>query len=369
MRQIAFLILFVSSALAADKTAYVRTDCANNGDGTASSCAGSPGGAGAYKTCGQAITGEVAANANLVTMAGDLIIDAAGTTAETAECTISGFTTSATYLVRLRGDWPGGTWSTAHYRFDYVRSNLGHVDVRDEYVEIDRLQSNNAGTGSGAYYGVYVGEGLGGLSVVVTNSIFTGASSSGTSGGIYFRPNVANARGTFINNIVYGYAGTSSFGLQLDGSGYNNGEIIIAYNNLSHGANRGIVTHGGGSSDALYLKNNATQGNATAGYAIGVNGAHTTNTSATNLSEDTSSPNDTLDSLAIAFVGEGSDFHLASGDTAAKDAGTDLSGDAQYPFSTDTDGATRSGTWDIGPDEITTVAAKALSVLNAMGEL
>ncbi|MBN2564263.1 MAG: right-handed parallel beta-helix repeat-containing protein [Candidatus Eisenbacteria bacterium] len=43
----------------------------------------------------------------------------------------------------------------------------------------------------------------------------------------------------------------------------------------------------------------------------------------------------------------GEDYHLQSGDTALKDAGTDLSA---Y-FTTDIDGITRSGTWDIGPDE------------------
>lgn len=42
------------------------------------------------------------------------------------------------------------------------------------------------------------------------------------------------------------------------------------------------------------------------------------------------------------------DFTLPSG-SALIDAGTDLSGDSGYPFSTDILGATRSGTWEVGP--------------------
>jgi hypothetical protein len=44
-------------------------------------------------------------------------------------------------------------------------------------------------------------------------------------------------------------------------------------------------------------------------------------------------------------------YHLSSFDTAAKDAGVNLSGDVNLPFNTDIDGQTRSGTWDIGADE------------------
>lgn len=71
---------------------------------------------------------------------------------------------------------------------------------------------------------------------------------------------------------------------------------------------------------------------------------------ATNISEDASSPNAAFRNLAVLFVNEaGNDFHLDSSDTAAKGAGTNLSADAQYPFSTDIDGETIT-TWSIGAD-------------------
>jgi hypothetical protein len=48
------------------------------------------------------------------------------------------------------------------------------------------------------------------------------------------------------------------------------------------------------------------------------------------------------------------DFHLSASDpnNVALDAATDLSSDTTNPFSTDIDGQTRSGNWDIGADEV-----------------
>ncbi len=54
----------------------------------------------------------------------------------------------------------------------------------------------------------------------------------------------------------------------------------------------------------------------------------------------------------ITFVDEdGGDFHIDPNDTSAKNQGIDLTSDADFPFTLDIDGETRSGTWDIGIDE------------------
>lgn len=347
-----FLLLFAQSAFAANKTAYITTTCANNGDGTAASCAGSPGGAGAWNSCANMVTGEVAANANLVSMGGILTVNAAGTTAESGTCTIDGFTTDSTHYLKLVGNFTGGVWSTSYYRFDGTQSS-GTLIVHDQYVEIWNIQINNPGTGSGNYWGIYDNEDAGGLSLKVFNSLFKGSSGTSQTGCIFFRPNVANAVGVFVNNICYGYTGASAIGYTLYGSGYNNGESIIAYNNTCHGSPICYATHGGGSSDAQYIKNNAAQ-SCTTCYSLDAASSHTTSTTATNLSEDTSSPQSGLRSKVMTFISEtggSEDLHITSGDTVAKDAGTDLSADAQYAFSTDIDGSTRSGTWDIGADE------------------
>jgi hypothetical protein len=52
--------------------------------------------------------------------------------------------------------------------------------------------------------------------------------------------------------------------------------------------------------------------------------------------------------FSFVSVTDATDLHLASNDTGAIDLGADLSG----TFTTDIDGQTRTGTWDIGADEM-----------------
>lgn len=54
------------------------------------------------------------------------------------------------------------------------------------------------------------------------------------------------------------------------------------------------------------------------------------------------------------------DLHIVEGGTL-EDAGTDLSSDADYAITDDIDGETRSGTWDVGGDEIVSVTAITLT--------
>ncbi|MBU4334928.1 MAG: hypothetical protein KKD07_10845, partial [Candidatus Omnitrophica bacterium] len=71
-----------------------------------------------------------------------------------------------------------------------------------------------------------------------------------------------------------------------------------------------------------------------------------------NIAGETSSPDDAYDSLNVIFDDEiNNDFHLSPVDTAARNAGTNLSGDT--PSDNDIDGNARpnQGVWDIGADE------------------
>lgn len=63
---------------------------------------------------------------------------------------------------------------------------------------------------------------------------------------------------------------------------------------------------------------------------------------------------------SVTFENAGAgDFHLGSGDTVAKDKGTDLSSDANLPIWNDIDGDARGATWDVGADEYISVGAVA----------
>ncbi len=66
-------------------------------------------------------------------------------------------------------------------------------------------------------------------------------------------------------------------------------------------------------------------------------------------------------SQTFSFVNAaGGDYHLQSTDAGAKDFGTDLSADTVYDFDDDIDGDVRTGSWDIGFDEVVSAAVGSL---------
>lgn len=143
-----------------------------------------------------------------------------------------------------------------------------------------------------------------------------------------------NGTMTLINNIIFA---DTSVGVEFYGAN------LYAYNNTFYG----FTTYGLWSEvGSITAKNNICVGSPSAGCFRGTFTAASTN----NLSTDSSAPalNTYYRDKTITFVNSaGLDFHLASTDTDAIDKGADLSG----TFTTDIDGTTRSGTWDIGADE------------------
>lgn len=146
---------------------------------------------------------------------------------------------------------------------------------------------------------------------------------------------VATARGLGINTISAGKTyyiinnlcyENDDDGLRIDdGTGY-------FYNNT-------LVDNGGYGFNAVagtaHLKNCIAQGNSSGQ----INGAL-----ASNITNVTS---------GVAFQDASADnYLLALGDTAAKDQGTDLSTDANFPFDDDVLRNTRGAPWDVGMHEI-----------------
>jgi len=131
----------------------------------------------------------------------------------------------------------------------------------------------------------------------------------------------------------------------------NNGHWCI-YNNTMVGQQNGFYgpAENGGSASCIRLYNNIVErysGSAATAYYV----AFEISVSDCNISDDTSSPNNTFDSLTCSFVDKaGFDLHLDAADTAAAGMGTNLSADSTYPFSVDIDGNTRTR-WSIGADD------------------
>lgn len=371
---ILLVIVFASIANAADTTHFVTKGCTFNGNGTSASCAASNGAAGAWNTCQAMITGEVAAGANLTTRGGNLIIEFAttGGAADTAQCTVSGFTgVDATHLLRLQSTGANrhsGVWDPSKYRLS-GHANGGMISVGAiPYIEIDGLQGEEiGGSGSGSYGFIRIGN-----TVTVSEKITgclarqTGTDSGGGMELIFVWPGSTANKLIYVNNIVYMETSISTGGpeqalINLRGSDGGSGEVVIAYSNLCYSnvaSGHSCFQFGGnGASDSRYLKDNIAQG-AVQGY--GISSSFSTDTHVTNISADTSSPDSALRSKTITFVSitnGAEDFHLGNADAIARDAGTDLSADAQFSFNTDIDGTTRpiNSIWDIGPDEAAAV--------------
>lgn len=375
MKRISSLLLVficASIANAADTTHFVTKGCANNGDGTSASCAASGGAAGAWNTCQAMVTGEVAAQPNLTTRGGNLIIEFSTTgAADTTQCNITGFTgVDATHLLRLQSTGANrhsGVWNATKYRIS-GHANNGMFNVGAiPYIEIDGLQGEEiGGAGSGAYGAIRIGNSAT-ISEKVTGCLFrqTGTDSGGAMELVFIWPGSTANKLIYVNNISYVQPGLTTGGaeqgsIQLRGQDGGSGEIVIVYNNTCYSDITGKNCYqfgGNGASDSRYLKNNIAQGLAP-GY--GTSSTFATDTHSNNISADTSSPDSTLRSKTVTFVSTTSsaeDLHLGNADAVARDAGVSLSGDAQFAFSTDIDGTTRpiNSIWDIGADEAAAV--------------
>ena len=377
---IAFLFLCFSSQAFAQTviTRYVRTDNANNGDGTTSGAAASPGAAGAYTTLQNAVTDIVADYPDFVASNVQIDVDCAGIAAD-VKATIDGATTDATRFWRIfttQANRHDGKWNTSKYRIENSSGSLENaLTISDQYVTINGIQASRVGpTGTGSY-GSAIGTAAGSLDIKLYNSIIRGAACNAGGGGFCWgldlNPNVANARLTVVNNVAYG-AGGVQLGM-YSGNG-NNGEINIVFNNTGYGGQFGIRLHAGGGTDTLYMRNNVVQSNSTAGYNLAA-GSFTTLTTEKNITADATSPDVSFRSLTCSFVsttGGSEDFHLQAGDTNCKDAGANLSADPQYSFTTDIDADTRSAPWDIGADEYatttTTTTTTTLATCNRKGQ-
>lgn len=130
-------------------------------------------------------------------------------------------------------------------------------------------------------------------------------------------------------------------------SGFGGGRTTIVDNCTVVNCTTG-VTAVRASGDTYILRNNLCQNNIT-DYSIAGSGG--TLTTATNLSEDTTSPDASLQSVTVTFKDSGSgDYRLATTDTVPISGGTDLSA-ASFAFSDDLTGATRTSPWSLGAYE------------------
>ena len=274
-------------------------------------------------------------------------IDGAWTNPDTTAVTIDGWTTSAANYIRIyttdaaRHD---GKWDTGKYRLEVSAQN-GIINIYEDYVRVEGLQFLVKAGWSNDKRGIYLRVDSGSSERRISHNIFTFLAQGSNSNhqAIY----AAGGTNKIYNNIIYDFdSGTAM-------TGWISSNTYI-YNNTIHNCSYGFDDNGN-----FVLKNNIVQ-DCTTGFSGTFD-----NSSTNNLSDDSTYASSTADIIntEVSFVDEANDdFHLAGSDTAARDAGTDLSGDSNLAFNDDIDGEGRGagGAWDIGADE-----KKKSAVINA----
>jgi hypothetical protein len=145
-----------------------------------------------------------------------------------------------------------------------------------------------------------------------------------------------------VGNVVHNFNTTGSNGIKTAGGA----ALSFVYSNTLYNNATGWLS-------AAYQKtrliNNLSYSNTT-GFGGGAEPGSDYNLDGP--SGSTAPGANSKNAATVTFVDSANlDLHLATGDAGAKDSGTDLSADANYPFAFDIDGTTRAGTWDIGADE------------------
>ena len=269
--------------------------------------------------------------------------------ADTTAVTITGWTTSATNYIKVwtdptEGYRHEGKWDDRKYRIDIAVGTA--IDISEDFIKIDGLQVKVTSSSAYSIFGFRASNLPGGSHTWISNNIVVGVLGGTTHGeGItmnyYDNPSDPARVWDIWNNVVYGFNTSGSNGI-LGNSG-DSIFLVRIYNNTVYDCDGGI----GGGEDYI-LKNNISYNNNTDYF-------WNPNTSSTNnLSSDNSAPayGTYYRNATVTFADEtNDDFHLKQSDTGAKNVGANLSADANLPFSTDIDGSTRTGTWDIGADE------------------
>jgi hypothetical protein len=264
--------------------------------------------------------------------------------ADTAVVAISGYTTNAMNYIKIYTPSNIATESNNRQRHLGKQTTMGTFQIKPSsaadvitistpYTVIDGLEILNYG-GSGWGNNALKFNATASYSTVSNNIIRDEVANNNGSAILFF----GNSTGFYIyNNIV-----SNAYNGIIDLRGWAN--PMYVYNNTVNGCKYGYVW---GNTISVVLKNNIAQ-NCTAGY-VGRFAA----SSDYNISDK---PADapgihSKNSTTVKFADKNNaDFHLDPFDTAAKNAGTDLSS----VFATDIDGQARSGTWDIGAYETAT---------------
>lgn len=271
---------------------------------------------------------------------------------DTTTVAFNGWTTDATRFVRVytpASERHDGKWNTAKYRLEVAGTVL---TVQEENVRLDGLQVFMTNTASSFLYGIILSGITGVADFRIENCLVRASDEIGANcNGVYLAAAGAGSVVRMKNTAVYGFYSTGDFDAALRGGTAN--ITAYLYNCVFVRGNYGVLSNPG-----VFNCTNCYAGATDHGaYVIGGGSGGTINRTTSASSDATGSAGlqniaySTTAGAYFANITVGSeDFHIGAS-SALKDVGTDLSADANYAFTDDIDGQTRSGTWDIGADE------------------
>ncbi|MBU4256962.1 right-handed parallel beta-helix repeat-containing protein [Patescibacteria group bacterium] len=277
-------------------------------------------------------------------------IDGAWTQPDTNRVTIDGWTTGPNNYIRIytapeaRHKGIAGTG----YRLITTASSVPGIYIYEGHVRIEGLEFQHTNTYNNSMNGITIyNSGVPDNDIRLIGLLVHDCSSPGTyeASGVSIGAGpgkVIIANSIFYNNKTDGVrAGTNSSTLTV--YSYNNTFV----NNGRYGLYKNW-------SNAVVSKNNYAGGNLVADYFASTGSISMTTSASSDATGSAGLRNIAVSDSAGAYfmnLEKGSEnFHIQSS-LLLKDAGTNLSADANLAFSDDIDGQTRSAPWDIGADE------------------
>jgi hypothetical protein len=279
---------------------------------------------------------------------------------DTAPVAVTGYTTGSSNYIKIytpnnistevnQSQRHSGVWTTNRYRMEISGAGARALTISQNYSSIEGLQIGLFGADGGV--NVW---GINADSTVDTDSITgvkishciikdeqTGTAELHRGISMILWPGQTGT-GYIWDNIVYGFR--IGYGQGVNAPAPSSANIYVS-NNTVYDCKKAFDTFY--ETTGTILKNNIAQ-QCDVGFPSFNNAL-----SDYNISNHADAPGaNSKNSATVIFVNAaGKNFHLSPSDTAAINAGVDLSGDPNLPFNTDIDGQTRTGLWDIGADE------------------